>query len=73
MAKTDLVLQVTIHRRAALVSLRSKKEWQGGRLMAPASLPLLKTFGMLSRGVEIYERKDFLFYIFNGQATLNQG
>jgi hypothetical protein len=41
--------------------------------MAPASLPLLKTFGMLSRGVEIYERKDFLFYIFNGQATLNQG
>ena len=41
--------------------------------MAPASLPLLKTFGMLSRGVEIYERKDFLLYIFNGQATLNQG
>jgi hypothetical protein len=41
--------------------------------MAPASLPLLKTFGMLFHGVEIYERKDLLLYIFNGQATLDQG
>jgi hypothetical protein len=45
-AITYCVLPVIIHRRPALVSLRSTKERQGDPLMVTGSLPLLKTFCM---------------------------